>query len=966
MKNKILPLSLVTLVIFLGAFLISATITFPESFLNDPDNEGEADKSYMSTYLTKLRVNQQTLVVDQADVLNAQIQAGENASDGTMEDFNWKFLGPDNVGGFTKALLFDNRDELGKTIIAGALTGGLYKSVNTGLTWTKINGIESNLNITGIAQTADGTIYAGTGGYFIGSGIYMSPDGENFSLLSATAPSANEAFAFTNDIAVNQDNGAIYVATELGVWYSSDNGTTWAITEVGDTASLIGVSSDIDVGSNGITAASVDGLCYISESGNPNQFVLHSNDTFNLPYEDADFLELAIAPSNPDILYATVLHESGDDIELTNIYRSDDKGVHWRVIAPGGSSLNMFFTDDHNVLTVFPENPDKILVGGADMWEGTKIDETGFFQWTHKSLGFIPPQFFPSYVHTFHNSYTFRPGVNNEVFVGSNGGISKGTITSQYYEFVELNKTYTTSNAVRVGISGYPKVVLGGFDQNGVQIIDGHGNPAQAANGNQIWFLGPPWGGNGGEVFISVIDPLVAIFSLESTEDGDGRFVRDEELGVNPSASFLSNAINFPDNYLAPTLFWENINNENSRDTLHIDINTTIPAGTDLWIYSPNRAYPFAYTTEIAYYEGDIMHVWDPVSTKLFIGTEEALWMTTEILNFSVEPEWFMISNDDAGLEGTVSAMAMSEDANFVFVGTEEGHVYRIANIALAYNYDRADVRSPYCIISTAEIPLIDPVTQEQNTQIITSLAVDQADANNVVVTLGNYGNEHYIYKTTDALSAEPVFSSVQGNLPLMPIYSSIIEMNNSNMCIIGTEMGIYETQDLNTSSPTWNTSFGITGQVPVYDLKQQTYAQEELNIWFWDGVDSTLANYPGTKNYGNIYAATYGRGLFFSNKYQKPVGIITQDMPEQLSSINIYPNPASTTTTIEYTLNRDGDILFTVFDINGKAVVNEKLSEDQGTHQYKLDCSSLPHGMYVVSINTGKSVQTGKFIITH
>ena len=144
MKNKILPLSLVTLVILLGAFLISATVTVPESILRQ-DNDTELNKSAASTHIAKMRANQHTGVVDNADVIKARQQAMENANRGIGEDFEWKFLGPDNVGGFTEAILFDNRDEAAQTIVAGALTGGLYKSTNTGLTWTKINGIESNL-----------------------------------------------------------------------------------------------------------------------------------------------------------------------------------------------------------------------------------------------------------------------------------------------------------------------------------------------------------------------------------------------------------------------------------------------------------------------------------------------------------------------------------------------------------------------------------------------------------------------------------------------------------------------------------------------------------------------------------------------------------------------------------------------------------------------------------------------------
>ena len=961
MKNKILPLSLVTLVILLGAFLISATVSVPASFSFGTDDDSDAKLS-RSTHLTKMRANQHTGIVDPADVLKARLQAEQNSTKSTAEDFEWRFIGPDNAGGYTKAILFDNNDANAQTIIAGSYSGGLYKSTNTGLTWVKINGIESALNVSGIAQAANGTIYVSTGGWFIGSGIYKSTDGENFTLLESTdpfAPSGIGAFINTNEIVVNQESGVVFASTDLGIWYSSDEGSSWNLARSGETEFLTGLSTDINIGSNGITAASVDGLCYISATGHPNQFELHSSDTFNLPFENVGGLELAIAPSNPDILYATVL-ETDDD--MMNIYRSDDKGVHWRIIAPGGSAtLSMTFSPQNNVLEVFPNNEDRILVGGTDMWEGEKIDETGYFQWLQRSAG-VTIGSFPEYVHTWHYSYTFRPGSSNEFFIGHDGGISKGNVGGANYEFIELNKTYNTSTAFTIGMSGFPEIVLGGFDMNGVMMLNGHGNPAQAGYGQQIWITPagvpiPPYGGIGGESFISVIDPYVAIYS---TIGGD--FRRSEDLGENFSTSFFSSGVTFPDDYIAPALYWENFENEDSRDTVGFSIRDTMPAGTEMWLPSANRSYPFSYITETNLFPGDTLIVKDIVSTKMFIGSDNAVWMTLGILDFGNEPEWFQISNNaDAGLDGLVSAMAMSADANFVYVGTEEGSVYRIANISLAYDYDRADVRSPYCIISTAEI-----LTQEQNDQIVTSISVDPQDANKVVVTLGNYGNESYVFKSTNGLSTTPTFTSVQGNLPQMPVYSSLIEMNNPNMCIVGTEMGVYETHNLNEANPTWNTSYEIMGEVPVMDLDQQLIAQPTINLWFFDGVDTTWVSYYGTFNFGNIYAATYGRGLFYSNKYQKPVGIITQDIPEQLSSIKVFPNPVSSMATIEYTLHKRSPITITVVDLNGRMVSREQITQGEGTHQYKLDCGSLPRGMYVVSIQTGNSVQTSKFIVTH
>jgi hypothetical protein len=294
-----------------------------------------------------------------------------------------------------------------------------------------------------------------------------------------------------------------------------------------------------------------------------------------------------------------------------------------------------------------------------------------------------------------------------------------------------------------------------------------------------------------------------------------------------------------------------------------------------------------------------------------------------------------------------------------------EGKLYRISNISLAYDYDRADVESPYCIISTTELELIDPSTSSANTQAITSIAVDPNDAKNVVVTCGNYGNSTYVYHSANGTTDDASFAAVQGNLPQMPVYSSIIEMS-TGMVVIGTEMGVFETQNIGAGSVEWNASPGIAGKVPVYDLEQQIVAQPDVTVGFWDGVDSTFVTYPGSNNYGVIYAATYGRGIFTSKKYQKPVGIISHELSENLAlELNVFPNPASTSATLEYKLSQAGDVIINLFDINGRMMAREQFSQKEGDHTYQMDCNELPRGMYIVQVQSGKVVNTSKFIVT-
>ena len=79
----------------------------------------------------------------------------------------WTQVGPDTLGGRTRALAIDVND--GNTLIAGAVSGGIWKSTDGGASWTQTLTPTQLLSVTTIAQdTRTGntnTWYAGTGEY---------------------------------------------------------------------------------------------------------------------------------------------------------------------------------------------------------------------------------------------------------------------------------------------------------------------------------------------------------------------------------------------------------------------------------------------------------------------------------------------------------------------------------------------------------------------------------------------------------------------------------------------------------------------------------------------------------------------------------------------------------------------------------------------------------------------------------
>ncbi|MBC8319831.1 MAG: T9SS type A sorting domain-containing protein [Bacteroidetes bacterium] len=85
------------------------------------------------------------------------------------------------------------------------------------------------------------------------------------------------------------------------------------------------------------------------------------------------------------------------------------------------------------------------------------------------------------------------------------------------------------------------------------------------------------------------------------------------------------------------------------------------------------------------------------------------------------------------------------------------------------------------------------------------------------------------------------------------------------------------------------------------------------------------------------------------------------------LPMINIlkcYPNPFSTSTTIEYIRTKQGNTYITIFNHLGKIVERVELGISQvGKQQYLWYSSDLPNGIYFVQVRAGQEVATRKIV---
>ncbi len=771
MKNRFIRFAFVV-------FLSSLT-TFLTASVSDGDQVKVTKKDKMNAqeYLSKIRNNQNTGNVSISDVINARIASQALANNkSAASTFNWTSMGPNNMAGPSKAVIFDNRDASNNTLFAGSNNGGLWKSTNYGVTWSKVV-MENVLNVSSIAQAEDGTIYVGSGvslepaadkiseGSTIGKGIWKS-NGDSFSLMDGTAPSGNdltEDWAFIQKLAVD-GSGNLYAATNTGLKYF--DGTTWSYAQA-DGVDLIGKSCDVVYGS-GLVATAVAGKTYVS-MGTSTEFVLDSGEEEGmLPDGEFGNIKLAISPSNPDYMYASYVDTDG---ELYNVYLSTDRGTSWRVVYPGGSSLADIYNGQglrNNAVTVHPTDEKTVFLGAYDVYEGYEAQPTGYYDWTQLTNGNFDP--YPimgtsTYVHFGINSIVFNPGVNGHAIIASDGGLSitkDGFASQQLINRGFVTTEYYTINASKAGD------VLAGAQFNGMQeIIDNGSNQAYELLLNTFGGPSPKTGGYG---HVSYINPEFIVASAS-----DGTFWRSEDLGENVDPDILT-GISIGSEFITPFAMWETTNLEFPIDTAEFKAFKDYVAGDKIWVNSNSYDFPFSVILEEDLDSLETRQYMDPIGSRAFMAVEEGVFMTTGMLDYTAAPTWWQIG----AFEGVPTCLDYSQDINYVWVGTMEGRLFRLSNIARANVEEKADIDSPGCIIAITEIEL--PMSQA-----ITSVAVDPMDANNVLVTFGNYGNSDYVMLTTEGKLDNPTFNSIQGNLPQMPVYASTY-MDNNTKAFICTE----------------------------------------------------------------------------------------------------------------------------------------------------------------------------------
>jgi hypothetical protein len=81
---------------------------------------------------------------------------------------------------------------------------------------------------------------------------------------------------------------------------------------------------------------------------------------------------------------------------------------------------------------------------------------------------------------------------------------------------------------------------------------------------------------------------------------------------------------------------------------------------------------------------------------------------------------------------------------------------------------------------------------------------------------------------------------------------------------------------------------------------------------------------------------------------------------------MQVFPNPASQSTRVNFTVEQFSRVVISVLDMEGKLV--KKFDRGQlmtGNHFADIDLTNIPQGNYFVQINSNSKTQASKLTIT-
>jgi photosystem II stability/assembly factor-like uncharacterized protein len=342
----------------------------------------------------------------------------------------WIEAGPSNVGGrITDVAMHPDYPDL---IYAGAALGGVFKSIDGGVTWTAVSDAVPSLSVGDIEVDPNDPdiLYFGTGeanasgDSYAGTGMYKTTDG-GASWDFIGLPESRHIGRIVIDPINTQ---RIFVAAmgtlfgtnpDRGVYRSTDGGESWEqvlfVTDSTGAADLAINPQNPDIvyaamweRIRGPDHRRVGGLTtgiWRTTDGGDNWE--HLTNGLPSPSTTNGRIGLAISPADPDYVYASMVDHPG---YVIGMWRTTDGGDSWqsRLVSPDPydfSGFGWYF----GRIWAHPTNRETVYFGDVAMWKSTD----GAANW-YDIMGTMHVD--------MHGLYQ-DPGNPNYIVVGNDGGM---------------------------------------------------------------------------------------------------------------------------------------------------------------------------------------------------------------------------------------------------------------------------------------------------------------------------------------------------------------------------------------------------------------------------------------------------------------------------------------------------------------------------------------------------------------
>ena len=385
----------------------------------------------------------------------------------------WTTVGPTDTGTFSgrlpgqgrmNAIAVDPVDP--NTWYVGAPAGGIWKSTDAGNSWTNLFDDFPQIGVSGIAidPTDTNIIYIATGdddaadSYSVG--VFKSLDGGASWQETGLNPSTSNLNTLMNEIIIDPVNTDIlWVATNTGLYKSTDAGDTWVLRRSGYIADLKLKPGDPN------TVYAVAGQ-YVGGSGNQVTFYKSTNgldftalDSPVLPTNSGRAL-LGVSAADPEVLYVLSANRGSNNFTYQGLYKSTDSGA---TFTESPNTTNIMESSQawfDLALEVSPTNANELYMGCLNVWKSIN----GGNSFTRLNQWFVNDN---AYTHAdIHAIRIF----NDQVFVCSDGGIYMSQNGGA--SFTDYTNNAAVGQFYRLSVSpGDGTKMIGGLQDNGGQIL---------------------------------------------------------------------------------------------------------------------------------------------------------------------------------------------------------------------------------------------------------------------------------------------------------------------------------------------------------------------------------------------------------------------------------------------------------------------------------------------------------------